>query len=51
MKMHLRCAIGSIKSAIWYQTTLLALILPALGGQIDFENLNLRAGQNKGRAE
>ena len=29
------------------EITLLALISPALGGQIDFENLALRAGQNE----
>ena len=32
---------------IFKSTTLLALIYPALGGQIDFENLALRTGQKK----
>ena len=37
------------KQPICNRDTLLALICPALGGQIDFKNLALRAGQNKGR--
>ena len=40
----------NLKKLTWDEcNTLLALICPALGGQIDFENLALRAGQKKAR--